>query len=415
MPKRLERIHYIAIVLGVVGALLVLYVAGRYAADEVTKLNFGTGREAPSMMVPVRGFIIAMGLYYLIAATSVFLPQTRRIANSALIFAGLLLIPAVLVLSAAGTQTNVLPMLSESLRLATPIALGSLAGLWSERSGVVNIAVEGMMLTGACFGFTAFFFIGPMMDSTGFALFLSVLIAILSGMVMALLHGWLSITFKTDQIVSGTVINILALGVTSFVRRQYLLNSRAGRVTLPTIEIPGLSDIPLIGPILFANKPIFFMMFVILILSHIVLFYTTWGLRTRAVGEHPKAADTVGIDVIRMRYANVLLSGMIAGLAGAWFSLETVGSFDDGMTSGKGFIALAALIFGKWTPFGAFAGSMLFGFSEALGTRFQLLNVPVPNQFLQILPYVVTVVVTSGLIGRAIPPAAVGQPYEKGH
>jgi ABC-type uncharacterized transport system permease subunit len=415
MPKRLERVHYIAIVLAVLGALMLLNVAGRYAADETTRLNFGTGRDVPNIIVPVRAFILALGVYYLLAAATPFFAQTRRVANSALILAGLLLIPAVLVLSAAGTQTNVLPMISESLRLGTPIALGSMAGLWSERSGVVNIAIEGMMLTGACFGFTAFFFLGPAMESTNLALFLSVIIAILTGTLMALLHGWLSITFKTDQIVSGTVINIMALGVTSFVRRQYLLGSRAGRVTLPVIEIPGLSDIPIIGPILFANKPIFFLMFVIIILSHIVLFYTTWGLRTRAVGEHPKAADTVGIDVIRMRYANVLLSGMIAGLAGAWFSLETVGAFDDAMTSGKGFIALAALIFGKWTPFGAFAGSMLFGFSEALGTRFQLLNVPIPSQFLQILPYVVTVIVTSGLIGRAIPPAAVGQPYEKGH
>jgi general nucleoside transport system permease protein len=156
-------------------------------------------------------------------------------------------------------------------------------------------------------------------------------------------------------------------------------------------------------------------MFILLILSHIVLFYTTWGLRTRAVGEHPRAADTVGINVIRMRYANVIISGMIAGLAGAWFSLETVGAFDDQMTAGKGFIALAALIFGKWTPFGAFAGATLFGFSEALGTRFQLLEVALPPQFLQMLPYVVTVVVTSGLIGRAIGPAAAGKPYEKGH
>ncbi len=415
MLRRLERIHYIAITVGVVGLLLLLWLAGRFAPDEITTLAFGIGREAPALVAPVRSFLLLMGGYYLVAATSAFFPRTRRLAGAALLIAGLLLIPAVLIASAAGKQTNVLTMLSESLRLATPIALGALAGLWSERSGVVNIAVEGMMLAGACFGFTAFFFLGPAMSSSNLALFLSVLVAIGTGGLMALLHGWLSITFKTDQIVSGTVINILAIGITAFVRRQYLLNSRAGRVTLPTIEIPLLSDIPIFGPVLFEQKPIFLMMFVILVLSHVVLFYTTWGLRTRAVGEHPKAADTVGINVNRMRYANVLISGMIAGLGGAWFSLETVGAFDDLMTNGKGFIALAALIFGKWTPFGAFGGALLFGFSEALGTRFQLLSVPVPNQFLQILPYVVTIVVTSGLIGRAISPAAIGQPYEKGH
>jgi general nucleoside transport system permease protein len=414
IPRRLERVHYIAIAIAIAGLWLALAFPGWFEPGAETTLTFGIGPQAPRTTVPVQGFLIGMGLFYLLAAASAFVPRTQRAAPTMLVVAGLLLVPAVLIAGAAGRQTNVLTMVAESLRLATPIALGSMSGLWSERAGVVNIAIEGMMLAGAAIGFTAFFFLEPVMASTGLALFLSVIIAILTGGLMSALHGWLSITFKTDQIVSGAVINILAIGVTSFIRRQYLLSSQAGRVTLPTIEIPILSDIPIIGPLLFANKPIFFMMFVILIASHLVLFYTTWGLRTRAVGEHPRAADTVGINVIRMRYANVLISGMIAGLAGAWFSLETVGAFDDGMTNGKGFIALAALIFGKWTPFGAFGGALLFGFSEALGTRFQLLNVPVPSQFLQILPYVVTVVVTSGLIGRAIPPAAVGKPYEKG-
>jgi len=152
---------------------------------------------------------------------------------------------------------------------------------------------------------------------------------------------------------------------------------------------------------------------ILLALTHFVLFYTVWGLRTRAVGEHPEAADTVGINVIRVRYIDVVIGGFIAGLAGAWFSLETVGGFDDLMTNGKGFIALAAMIFGKWTPIGSFGGAILFGFAEALGTRFQILQVPIPSQFLQILPYVVTMIVLAGLIGRAVPPAADGKPYEK--
>ncbi len=413
-PRRLERVHYIAMVVGVLGLLLLAW-AVRFPADATTRLGFGIGPTAPQIPVPVRGFLLVMGALWVVAAVAPFFAGTRRYAVPLLILAAALIFPMTLIVSAVGKQTNALTMISESMRLATPIALGALAGLWSERAGIVNIAIEGMMLAGAAFGFTAFFFLGPAMESTALALFISVLIAIGTGGLMALLHGWLSITFKTDQIVSGTVINILAIGLTSFVRRQYLLGNRAGRVTLPAIEIPILSDIPIIGPLFFAQKPIFYMMFILLILSHVVLFYTTWGLRTRAVGEHPRAADTVGINVIRMRYANVLISGMIAGLAGAWFSLETVGAFDDQMTAGKGFIALAALIFGKWTPFGAFGGAMLFGFSEALATRFQLLAVAIPPQFLQMLPYVVTVIVTSGLIGRAIAPAAVGQPYEKGH
>ena len=413
--RRLERKQYIALAVALIGLLLLL-ASGRYGPELSTTLTYGVGPEAPRSVLPVRAFLIVMGALYLLAAASAFVRPLRRAATPLLILAGLLLIPASLIVSAAGKQTNALTMLSETLRLSTPIALGALAGLWSERAGVVNIAIEGMMLAGACFGFTAFFFLAPALGNVPLAMVLSVLVAVLSGGLMSLLHGWLSITFKTDQIVSGTVINILAIGVTSFIRRQYLLNSRAGRVTLPTIELPGLSDIPIIGPVLFANKPIFFAMFVILILSHVIIFHTRWGLRMRAVGEHPKAADTVGINVTRTRYANVLISGMIAGLAGAWFSLETVGAFDDLMTNGKGFIGLAAMIFGKWTAFGGFAGALLFGFSEALGTRFQLLQVAIPHQFLQILPYVVTIIVTSGLVGRAFPPAAVGQPYDKdGH
>lgn len=316
----------------------------------------------------------------------------------------------VLIAAAAGKQTNVLTMIAETLRLGTPLALGALAGLYCERSGVINIAIEGMMLFGAAFGFAALIFTGN--------IWLGVLTAVLLGGIAALLHGWLSIHLQTDQIVSGTVINILAIGVTGYLRRSYLLSSPGGRVTLSTIPIPLLSDIPLIGNVLFNNKPIFYMMLVLIVSTHIALFYTRWGLRIRAVGENPRAADILGINVYRTRYLNVVVGGMIAGLAGAWFSLETVGSFDDGMTSGKGFIALAAMIFGKWTPFGAFGGAMLFGFAEALGTRFQILNVelwgsPLPIQFLQTLPYITTIVVLAGLIGRATPPAAIGQPYKK--
>jgi simple sugar transport system permease protein len=288
--------------------------------------------------------------------------------------------------------------------------LGALAGIYSERAGVVNIAIEGMMLMGAAFGFLVFVYTGNIWIGVGAAL--------LIGALNALLHAVLSISFKTDQIVSGTVINILAIGVTGYVRRTFLINAPSGRTTLLEIPIPLLSEIPFLGKILFTEKPIFYTMILLIIGSHIVLFYTRWGLRARAVGENPRAADTVGINVYRTRYLNVIISGMIAGLAGAWFSLETVGSFDDGMTAGKGFIALAAMIFGKWTPFGAFGGAMLFGFADALGTRFQILQIelfgaPLPAQFLQILPYVVTIIVLAGLIGRATPPAAVGQPYEK--
>jgi simple sugar transport system permease protein len=269
-----------------------------------------------------------------------------------------------------------------------------------------------MMLMGACFGFVVFTLLLPSMP-TASAQLIGVIVATISGGAAALLHAWLSITFKTDQIVSGTVINILAVGLTSFVRREVLLSSEAGRETLQPLRIPVLSEIPVVGDILFSGRPIFYSMFILLILTHVILFYTRWGLRTRAVGETPRAADTLGINVNRMRWINVIIGGLIAGLAGAWFSLETNGSFDDNMTSGRGFIALAALIFGKWMPFGAFGGGLLFGFSDALGQRFQFLGVPIPPQFLQMVPYVITIVVLAGLVGRAVGPRAAGTPYEK--
>jgi simple sugar transport system permease protein len=248
---------------------------------------------------------------------------------------------------------------------------------------------------------------------TSTAQFVGVLVSVLAGAGAAALLAWLAITFKADQIVSGTAINILAIGVTSLVRREVLLSSEAGRETLQPIPIPVLKDIPVLGEILFTGRPIFYMMFVLLIFTTVWLFYTRWGLRTRAVGENPHAADTVGINVIRLRWRNVLISGMIAGLAGAWFSLETTGSFDDNMTSGRGFIALAAMIFGNWMPFGAFAGGLLFGFSDALGQRFQFLGVAIPPQFLQMVPYVITIIVLAGLVGKSRAPKADGQPYTK--
>jgi simple sugar transport system permease protein len=197
------------------------------------------------------------------------------------------------------------------------------------------------------------------------------------------------------------------------VRREVLLSSEAGRETLGAFNVPFLADIPVVGDVFFKGRPVFYAMFILLIVTHIVLFYTRWGLRTRAVGENPHAADTLGINVNRMRWINVVIGGLIAGLAGAWFSLETTGAFDDSMTSGRGFIALAAMIFGKWTPLGAFGGGLLFGFSDALGQRFQFLGVSIPPQFLQMVPYVITIVVLAGLVGKATAPKADGIPYEK--
>ncbi len=397
------------------GAWLLIGGSGSIGGGVITRLTFGAG--VGDLYVPTLGYALVVGVLYLLGGIVGLLPgeNLSRVRWIWLFVNGVLIIPTVLIIAAAGNSTNVTVMLQVSIRLATPIVLGALAGIWCERSGVVNIAIEGMMLTGACFGFVAFTLLAPT-TGTPNAQWIGVLVAVLSGGAMALLHGWLSITFKTDQIVSGTVINILAVGLTSFVRRQVLLSSQAGRETLQPINIPVLSNIPVVGDVFFQGRPIFYAMFILLIVTHVVLFYTRWGLRTRAVGENPRAADTLGINVPRNRWINVTIGGLIAGLAGAWFSLETTGGFDDNMTSGRGFIALAAMIFGKWTPLGALGGGLLFGFSDALGQRFQFLGVPIPPQFLQMVPYAITIVVLAGLVGKAVAPKADGIPYEKeGH
>ncbi len=390
-------------------------------SDLTTTFTFGRALPDTRLHIPTGLYTWIVSIFYVIVGVVGVLPAVTKAGITALaraqsmllLIAGILIIPTVLVLAAAGGSTNVTVMLQVSLRLATPVVLGALAGIWCERSGVVNVGIEGMMLSGACFGFVAFTLSLNAGADSGTGQFVGVLVAVLAGGAMALLHAWLSVNFKINQIVSGTVINILALGLTSYVRREVLLSSEAGRETLPVTNIPLLSEIPILGEVFFQGKPIFYSMFILLIITHVILFFTRWGLRTRAVGENPKAADTLGVNVQRIRWINVIISGLIAGLGGAWFSLETTGGFDDAMTSGRGFIALAAMIFGKWMPFGAFGGGLLFGFSDALGQRFQLLGVPIPPQFLQMVPYVITIVVLAGLVGRAVAPKADGVPYEK--
>ena len=418
---KLTRLRVIAIAFIILG-LFIFTQAQAMEGDLITTLTLETtpAGEIPSIGaidVPTSSYLTVIGILFVLSGALNLLDRPksrgRRIGLAAMTVCGLLFIPTVIIAAAAGSQTNLTTIIAESLRLATPLAIGAMAGIWCERAGIVNIAIEGMMLFAACFGFTTLFFLRGTALPLETAQLLAVIIAVLSGGLIALLHGWLSITFRTDQIVSGTVINILAVGVTSFVRREYLLSTEAGAAKLGNFAIPILSELPVIGDAIFTNQPIFFMMFVTLALTHIMLFHTRWGLRTRAVGEHPHAADTLGINVNRTRWTNVAISGMIAGLAGAWFSLEATGSFNDGMTRGAGFIALAAMIFGKWTPIGAFGAALLFGFSDSLGIRLQIMNVGFPVQFLQMVPYAVTLVVLAGFIGRASPPKAIGQPYVK--
>ncbi len=414
---KITRTSVFSILFTLLGIWILISAPQSFEADTFTTLTFGRSADGSALetVVSIIPYLTIVAILYIVSGVISLLPveSLQRVKFWLLLVCGIFIFPTVLIVAAAGQSTNATSMLASSLRLATPIVIGALAGIWCERAGVVNIAIEGMMLTGAAFGFIAFTILAPLMNSQT-AIFLGVIIAVLAGGLMAVLHAWLSITFKTDQIVSGTVINILALGLTSFMRREVLLQQAdAGRETLQSIAIPGLSKLPVVGEVFFNGKPIFYMMFILLVVTHVMLFYTRWGLRTRAVGENPHAADTLGINVLRNRWINVIIGGCIAGLAGAWLSLETTGTFDDNMTAGRGFIALAAMIFGKYLPFGALGGGLLFGFSSALETRFQILGVNLPPQFLQMTPYLVTIIVLAGLVGRATPPKADGVPYEK--
>jgi len=317
-----------------------------------------------------------------------------------------LFIFAFLTWATADGSLNLAGLVRSALVKAVPLTLGALSGVLCERSGVVNIAIEGMMLTGA--------FVGALVGSLT-NIWIGLFAAVLSGGALAAILAVLSIKYKTDQIIAGTVINIFATGITSFLSARFLqkypnLND-PGR--FPTIKVPVLSDIPIIGPIMFQHNIFVYAVFIFLIVITIALYYTRWGLRTRAVGEHPKAADTLGINVFRTRYLSVILGGFMAGFGGAYFTLGSVGRFDELMTAGRGFIGLAAMIFGNWNPFGSFSAGLLFGFFDALASKLAILKVPIPSEFMLMFPYIATMVILAGVVGRGQMPAADGQPYEK--
>jgi len=308
--------------------------------------------------------------------------------------------------AAAGGMLNLAGMLRIMLIRSVPLTLGAMSGILCERAGVVNIAIEGMMLTAAM--------IGTIVGSVS-TLWVGLLGAVFAGGLLGLVHAVMSIKYRTDQIISGTVINIFAVGITSFISAKFM--QPYPQINDPGIfgpyEIPFLGQIPFLGPILFRHNIFVYSMIFFVILITFLLFKTRWGLRLRSVGEHPKAADTLGIDVFKTRYMAVILGGMMAGFAGAYFTLGSVGRFDQMMTAGRGFIALAAMIFGNWSPPGVLVAGLLFGFSDSLAASLALLRVRIPSEFLLMTPYVVTMLVLAGVVGRGQMPAADGQPYEK--
>lgn len=296
-------------------------------------------------------------------------------------------------------------LFAAAIRMATPIAYAALGGIFAERVGVMNIGLEGTMLTSAWAGVTVTYYTGNP--------WLGVLVAVLAGGLIGLLHAVLTVKFVGDQIVSGTGINIFAMGFTAYMS-QIIWGSRGaseGVTGLGSISIPIISDLPIIGGIIGTHSPLVYLMLLAVVLSYVVLFRTPLGLRIRAVGEHPTAAETAGIDVIRIKYLCIILSGMLAGLGGAFLSLGHLNLFTRRMTGGRGFIAMAAMIFGKWMPFGAFGASLLFGFADALQMRLQSLGL-LPPQIILMIPYVLTVAVLAGVVGRATPPSDY-KPYKR--
>jgi len=301
-------------------------------------------------------------------------------------------------------------LLASMLRYATPLTFAAIGGIFCERSGVVNIALEGMMLAGAFFGILA-------SQKTG-SWELGLLAAMGAGAALALIHAVFSIHLRADQIVSGTAINFLALGVTGyfFIDVYGEEGTPQGIPRIPNVNLP-LEKIPtgigeFLDDVLGHLNLMIWLSFLLLVVTYVVLFKTPIGLRVRAVGEHPRAADTVGISVYGIRYAAVIVSGILAALGGAYLSIGFLGSFNENMTAGRGFIALAAVIFGAWRPFGAFAAALLFGFSSALADRLPEYSGAGATLF-KALPYVLTLIAVAGVIGRSIPPAASGRPYIK--
>jgi ABC-type uncharacterized transport system permease subunit len=399
-------------ILYLVLAALILFLlprgtAGLESTFALTSQRGGVTIEAPDLVVGTSISLYVLGALAALAGAWQLIRGFKR-ANLVLVLVVVVGISAFLVWAVRGKSLNLTGMLVSSLVRATPIALAALSGIYSERAGVVNIGIEGMMLVGA--------FVSVVFASVSKSLFVGVLAGIASGAILALLHAVLSIRFRVNQVISGTVIIILALGLTSYLQRAVLnlhpeLNQPGPAIA--AVTIPGLWRIPVLGPVLFNHSPIIYAMVVLLIATHVLMYYTRWGLRIRAVGEHPRAADTLGINVFKVRYISVLISGAIAGLSGAYMSIGAAGRFNEGMTAGKGFLGLAAMIFGNWNPAGAFFGSAIFGFFDSWQEKLSILQVGIPVDLLGMAPYLATMIVLAGVVGRARMPAADGEPYEK--
>ena len=352
------------------------------------------------------GFSIASILAVLLATLQFRALKTSRFASG--LFAATFLM-SFLCWAAAGKFIPFTGLLQGALLLSVPLIFGAMAGVLSERSGVINIAIEGQLLAGA--------FMSGVIASLTQNTWLGLLIAPFAGAAISWLLAVFAIKYGIDQVVLGFVLNVLVIGLTNFLYKKLLIPYQTtwnSGGTFAPIEIPLLSKIPVIGPIFFSQSIIVYLMYVVVIVIHIALFKSRWGLRTRSVGEHPTAAESVGIDVNKIRFRNVVIAGAVAGLGGAFFTLGAVGAFNKEMTAGKGFIALAALIFGRWSPMGAVAAALIFGFADNLQGLLTITGTPIPSEFMLMAPYIATIIAVSGFVGKVRAPAADGIPYKRG-
>lgn len=366
--------------------------------------------QLPAVRVPSRLSAVLLALVCLvIAAVSVLATvRGRRVPAVLAPVFGVAFVLAFLCWAVAGESISFVGLLQGSLLLAVPLVYGAMSGVLCERSGVINIAIEGELLAGA--------FLSALVASLAGSVYGGLLAAPVAGALAGTLLAVFAVRYAVDQIIVGVVLNVLVIGLTSFFYGRLMrpeadvYNSPA---TFEPIHLPLLSDIPLLGPVLFEQSIIVYLMYGVVAAVHVALFRTRWGLRVRAVGEHPEAADTVGVAVHRTRFRNVVLGGAVAGLGGAFFTLGSVGAFGEEMTAGKGFIALAALIFGRWRPLGALGAALFFGFADNLQSFLTILGTPIPSEFMLMIPYLATIFAVAGLVGRVRPPAADGKPYVK--
>ena len=402
-----------ATIIGVVLMALAAVVLGVFAFGVPPDASSTFNLSLPTDTIKNVSVTFNSRIFSVVAGVIIFLLGAERLrrrnlkrTNLALGIGLLIFVLGLLAWAAADSSFSLVGMLRSTVISSIVITLGALTGLTCERTGVINIGIEGQLLTAA--------FVAVVLSSA-FGTWAGVAGALVAGALLGALLAWLTIRFLVDQIIAGVVINILAVGLTSFLASRVL--SQAQDLNAParvsSIRIPLLADIPVIGPMFFDHTFFVYVTFILVVALHFGFFRTRWGLRARSVGEHPRAADTLGIDVLKVRYRNVIGGGLIAGFGGAFLALAQISRFEENMTGGIGFIGLAAMIFGRWLPFGALAAGLVFGFSGALAQKVGILGTGIPSEFMLMLPYVATVIVVAGLVGRARAPAADGQPYVK--